>query len=159
MGKRRQEATKAEEGAGDHTSDDRAIGGKGGAELTYVITYDAKDYYGNAAESVYRTIFVHDSLPKKPLKNRSTNTTYAHFINPATYKAGSKPTFDAKKLGKDIDGSPTHAKYDSSKFGNPNLMAETSSVNGWLIAAVASAVAGVALLSFSAKSNQVMVPV
>jgi hypothetical protein len=171
--KRRQEATKAEEGAGDHTSDDRAVGGKGGAELTYVITYDAKDYYGNAAASVYRTIFVRDTLPpvitlhpatggsltKKPLKNRSTNPKYTHFINPATYKAGSKPTFDAKKLGKDIDGSPTHAKYDSSKFGNPNLMAETSSVNGWLIAAVASAVAGVALLSFSAKSNQVMVPV
>merc|ERR1711988_1560189 len=123
---RRKQATKAKESwdkkgwHGDHTasetSDDRAIGGAGGAELTY-------------------------------------------FINPATYKAGSRPPFDAKKLGKDIDGSPTHAKYDSSKFGNPNLMAETSSVNGWLIAAVASAVAGVALLSFSAKSNQVMVPV
>jgi len=39
-------------------------------------------------------------------------------------------------------------------------MAESTSANGWLIAAVASAVTGVALLGFSSKrTNQVMVPV
>jgi hypothetical protein len=39
------------------------------------------------------------------------------------------------------------------------FMAETSSVNGWVIGAIASAVAGIALLSFSAKQASTTVPV
>jgi len=38
-------------------------------------------------------------------------------------------------------------------------MAETVSSNGWIIGAVASAVAGVALLGVSSRSNTVSVPV
>jgi hypothetical protein len=47
-------------------------------------------------------------------------------------------------------------------FGNPNLslMAESVSSNGWLVAAAASAVAGVALLGYSSrKSASISVPV
>jgi len=53
-------------------------------------------------------------------------------------------------------------------FGNPNiknydyfnsLMAESVTSNGWIIGAVASAVAGVALLSYSARKSVTSVPV
>merc|ERR1711918_301085 len=45
--------------------------------------------------------------------------------------------------------------------GNPaaKLMAETSSVNGWIVGAIASAVAGVALLALGNKQTTTSVPV
>jgi len=49
-----------------------------------------------------------------------------------------------------------------NKQRNPaatKFMAESSSVNGWIIAAVGSAVAGVALLALGSKTTQVSVPV
>merc|ERR1712166_587612 len=55
-------------------------------------------------------------------------------------------------------------KYTKTKgyasFGNPNmgLMAEAAANNGWMVGAIASAVAGVALLSYSRK-NSASVPV
>jgi hypothetical protein len=56
------------------------------------------------------------------------------------------------------------SKYTKTKgyasFGNPNmgLMAEAAANNGWMVGAIASAVAGVALLSYSRK-NSASVPV
>merc|ERR1711865_345660 len=73
--------------------------------------------------------------------------------NPAAYPKGAN--------GKNARG--TTGAYGG--FGNPYMqdgkfMAETSTTNGWLIGAVASAVAGVALLGFSArKSTVASVPV
>merc|ERR1712100_109925 len=164
--------------------DDRAIGGTGGAELEYKITYDAIDFNGNHAAEVYRTIFVRDTLPPvitlhpvtssgtfgtpktAPLASSRYNNAAVQaklgstrmnnlYENPATYAQNSKSEFkyESTHLGTDVDNVGTTASFNINSFGNPNLklMAETSSVNGWLIAAVASAVAGVALLSFSAK--------
>jgi hypothetical protein len=156
-----------------------AIGGLNGAEETYVITYHATDFNGNKAAQTKRTIYVKDTLPpvitlhtpsgnftKTGLKTTSDNAQYAAagYTNPATHSKGDMPEIGADNLGKTIDGKKIKSTFDTKHFGNPHspikLMAETSSVNGWLVAAVASAVAGVALLSFSAKSsNQVMVPV
>lgn len=160
-----------------NTNSNRAIGGDHGAELTYVITYYAKDFNGNKATPAMRTIFVRDTLPpvitlhpynggvlvKQNLYNVSHNAKYraAGYRNPASHKIGELPTVSATNLGTDHpDNSPTNNRFNWTDQGNPHMMAETSSVNGWLFAAVASAVAGVALLSFSTKSsNQVMVPV
>merc|ERR1712100_54445 len=49
--------------------------------------------------------------------------------------------------------NPHNTPRASTFFGNNRFMAETTSVNGWMIAAAACAVTGVALLSFSAKST------
>jgi len=71
--------------------------------------------------------------------------------NPAAYASTSQ-------YGKAI----TDSGYTKHSFGNPNLslMAESVSSHGWLVAAVASAVAGVALLGFSSrKSASISVPV
>jgi len=64
--------------------------------------------------------------------------------NPAAYKEG-----DAK-----------YGIYGKG-FGNPNmaLMAEAASTNGWMIGAIASAVAGVALLGYSSRKSATSVPV
>jgi hypothetical protein len=139
-----------------------------GKEETYVITYHATDFNGNKADQAKRTIFVKDTLPpvitlhtpagafkKTGLNEHSNDANYkvSGYRNPAAYKVGAEPVTQHKAIG-------VTSSFDTSGFGNTHLMAETSSVNGWLVAAVASAVAGVALLSFSAKSsNQVMVPV
>ena len=67
-----------------------------------------------------------------------------------------------------------HIKFGSNTFhksaatdkgvngqANPaaKLMAETSSVNGWIVGAIASAVAGVALLALGSKQTTTSVPV
>merc|ERR1712072_1088276 len=135
----------------------------GGAEsCRYVIHFNVEDKAGNPANQLHRTVIVKDTLP--PVISLHLNNKLVHasqgtqqgvmaqnpakldMINPAGYKKGS--------MG-------SRYTYESGvKFGNPNLMAESTSANGWLIGAVASAVAGVALLGFSArKSTVISVPV
>jgi hypothetical protein len=102
----------------------------------YVISYHVKDAAGNKeCKAPFRTVVVRDSLPPVitlHLKNRRI-TKIAKTSNPAT--------------------DPKINPFLAYKF-----MAETSSVNGWIIAAAASAVTGVALLSFSSQ-KVVAVPV
>jgi len=77
----------------------------------------------------------------------SISATFNQQYNPAEYKVGD-PTYTS---------TPGYAG-----FGNPNLslMAESaSSVNGWIVGAVASAVAGVALLGLSSRKTAASVPV
>jgi hypothetical protein len=99
---------------------------------TYHITYSATDAAGNgdACTKPVRTIIVRDTLPPViTLQDGQIKAKGADESNPAWHY-------------------------------NPfSLMAEQTSVNGWMVGAVASFVAGVALVSFSSKSESYSVPV
>jgi len=98
----------------------------------YVIKYDVKDFKqtcvggqgDNSAEPVKRTLRVRDTL-----------------VPVITLKNGNTVLHKGSVGGNGING-----------VANPVLMAEhTQGVNGWLIAAAASAVTGLALLAMSKK--------
>merc|ERR1711957_52784 len=114
----------------------------------FIIVFNVEDKAGNKANHVYRTVIVKDTLPP---------VITLHLKNKLVHTSGT--TLGAN--GKNARG--TTGAYGG--FGNPYMqdgkfMAETSTTNGWLIGAVASAVAGVALLGFSArKSTVASVPV
>jgi hypothetical protein len=96
---------------------------------------------GNWRKSQFRTIKVVDNeIPVITIRPAHKNT-------PATAK--QNPSFHPIN-GKKWDVRPTR---DGGKVipGFPALMAETSSNNGWVVGALASAVAAVALLGFTAK--------
>jgi len=138
----------------------------------YKITYMVTDLNGNSAVPVSRDVFVRDTLaPVLTLKYRGqilntaangnhlrasdaphSTQSYTDLKNPAYYATGNyaNGVNDAKQQDEE------HAA-----FGNPQftLMAQAATTNGWVIAAVASAIAGVALLSFSSKSAETSVPV
>merc|ERR1712022_253 len=124
----------------------------------YVISYHVQDKAGNHQRAVAkRTVVVKDTLPPViPLRLKgnliqqsASGHTAVHddsISNPVdkVYKA-----FDSKIARVNVvNNFPTFTRF----------MAETSSVNGWIIAAAASAVTGVALLSFSTK-KQTMIEV
>jgi hypothetical protein len=112
------------------------------------VTYSATDSHGNSntgggkcinkQKKVVRTICVRDTL--KPV-------IALHY--------GKHKIHQGKATDKGINGqaNPAH-KHDGGA-----MMAESSSVNGWVIAAVASAVAGVALLAVGSKKVSTSVPV
>jgi hypothetical protein len=94
----------------------------------------ATDAAGNGASCTHpeRTIFVKDTLPPViTLQNEG----------------------DKKAKGADESNPAWHYNPFSS------LMAEQTSINGWMVGAVASFVAGVALVSLSSKSESYSVPV
>merc|ERR1712072_1683821 len=89
----------------------------------------------NAADKISRTVIVKDTLPPViSLLNPVTGTILASGSNTA--------------LGLGDTSTPV-----------PKYMAETTSVNGWFIGAVACAVSGVALLATSMKKTTTAVPV
>merc|ERR1719261_2242449 len=105
----------------------------------YVIRYYVNDKAGNDECTIRkRTIVVKDTLP--PVISLKYGRDQFHKSYP-------------KQRG--VNGE----KNPAIKYQNKLFMAETASVNGWIVAAVASAVAGVALLSYSAKQSTTTVPV
>jgi len=107
----------------------------------YIVRYAVADKAGNVQCAVgKRTVIVSDTLP--PVIALKLNGKLIH--TSGTKNLGN-PAFDAKV----------------NPFLAEGLMEEqTSSVNGWVIGAVASAVTGVALLGFASKSSTVVsVPV
>jgi hypothetical protein len=104
----------------------------------YVIHFHVSDKAGNKeCSTLQRTVIVRDTLP--PVISLTLGNKLIHVSA-------------ADQTG--IGGS----KQPLKKWGL--LMAEsTTSVNGWLIGAAASAVAGVALLGMSTKATPVSVPV
>jgi hypothetical protein len=112
----------------------------------YTIYYHVSDKAGNQEKvTPRRTVIVKDTLPPVitlRLNNKLIHTSAGQQKTPANfYKVYVNPA--------GVSGAG----------GNPNLMEEaSSSVNGWIIGAVASAVTGVALLGFASKSK-VEVPV
>jgi len=112
----------------------------------YVVAYYVRDCAGNRQKTVIkRTVTVKDTLPPVitlTLKNKLIHTSFGGHKTPKSFQK--------------VYLNPAGLKFDAAKkFGNPNLalMAESASVNGWMIGAVASAVAGVALLGFSQRET------
>jgi len=143
---------------------------KNGKASVYHVTYSATDAMGNFPVAFVRTITVKDTLP--PVITLSHDGTKVHSTKRGTGTSSSEhggTTHNGLTADTKFEFNPANKKEGTSfdlpnsvsmTGTNPNFMAESSSVNGWLIAAVASAVTGVALLGFSSKrSNQVMVPV
>jgi hypothetical protein len=130
-----------------HTRIMRAEAGK------YVIDFHVQDKAGNKECNIKsRTVIVKDTLPP---------VISLHLKGHLIHKSGS----EKKGLGgvKNPAGTPRNpylvTKYDESTTVKNSFMAETSSVNGWVIGAIASATAGVALLSFSTQKTATAVPV
>jgi len=108
----------------------------------YIITYSVKDVAGNVQAGVdpkHRTVVVKDTLPP---------VITLHYQGKMIHKS------DASKRGIARKMNPA-----GKAWGNPFFMAESQTVNGWVIGAVASAVAGVALLAASSKTRSSEVPV
>jgi len=120
----------------------------------YVIFYHVTDKAMNAECTTHkRTVIVKDTLP--PVITLHLQKKLIH-----TSATGGKG------LGGQANPAGTAANpfvrdWTDAKFVSNSFMAEsTTSVNGWVLAAVASAVTGVALVGFSMKkSQQVSVPV
>jgi hypothetical protein len=121
--------------AADQLSRGAHTDGKSAEAGVYKIIYDGSDVAGNVADKIYRTVIVKDTLPPViSLLNPVTGTILASGSNTA--------------LGLGDTSTPV-----------PKYMAETTSVNGWFIGAVACAVSGVALLATSMKKTTTAVPV
>jgi len=107
----------------------------------YVVQYHVSDLAGNnECKTLMRTVIVKDSLPPVITLHMNKKLVATKAANANT---GHKDT-----------------KTYSNIFAKDFLMAETqTSVNGWLVGAVASAVAGVALLGLSARKNTVTIDV
>merc|ERR1711998_22623 len=109
---------------------------------TYVLTYSASDKSGNTIgkgkckHTTRRTIVVKDTL--KPVIS-------LHF--------GGKKIHQSASADQGVNGQAN--KAGQARF-NPYFMEETqTSVNGWVMGAIASAVTGVALLGYSMKKTAV----
>jgi hypothetical protein len=119
----------------------------------YVIDFHVQDKAGNKeCKTPSRTVIVKDTLPP---------VISLHLKGHLIHKSGS----EKKGLGGEENPAGTHRnpylvkRYDETHSSVKNdFMAETS-VNGWMIAAIASAVTGVALLSFAQKKTDTTVPV
>jgi len=107
----------------------------------YIVSYTVKDKAGNKqCQSARRTVIVSDTLP--PVIALKLN---GKLIHTSGTKDSRNPAYNSKV----------------NPFLASGLMAEESvSVNGWVIGAMASAVAGLALLGLAAKKPTVVsVPV
>merc|ERR1712072_123348 len=120
----------------------------------YVIFYHVSDKAGNKeCKTQKRTVTVRDTLP--PVITLHLKKKLIH-ISASSQKGISGQANPAVKRGK----NPFLAKsYKPSSVVPNRFMAEqsTSSVNGWVIGAVASAVTGVALLAMTRKTTTVEV--
>jgi len=121
----------------DHATTQQAEIGK------YVIHYTAKDFAALESDKVYRTVLVRDTLPPViSLHNSQTD---------ALLDSGAGQQYSKINPSK---SNPALDSYDADAgTGNPNLMAESAqtSVNGWIIGAVASGVTGLALVAYASK--------
>jgi len=147
----------------------------------FKIKYHVEDKAGNPeATTPIRTVVVKDTLPpvitlrlKGELIHKSKgdqvgighnlvagesgHPSAAMQLNPAGFRRSVYQNKNVPQYYKDQDfGNPQIHTDDPAQF---DLMAEQSTVNGWVIGAVVSAVAGVALLGFSAQKTATSVPV
>jgi len=152
---------------------------------TYYIKYSTKDLSGNVAEDKIRTVKVVDTLPPV-ISLHFKAKKFLDEQNSVTRKASDMPSYPRHEYviqtsEPGVSSADDHEKNPAQyPAHNPNLhngdyypkvgfgtginrdsyMAESAtSVNAWLIAAAASAVAGVALLAASSKKTVTSVPV
>jgi len=125
----------------------------------YIIRFNVEDKKGNTATNVKRTVVVRDTLPpvitlklnNKVVHHSKYDQTGIYTVNPANIHMANPAGY--------AQGAGSGVLSGRNTFGNPNFMAESTTTNGWLIGAAASAVAGVALLGLSARKSTVSVPV
>jgi len=116
----------------------------------FFIEYHVKDKAGNTeCVSPHRVVIVRDTLAP---------VITLHLKKQLIHKgASAKKGLGGQRNPAGTKRNPNIGKWEGGRagsfFGKNRFMAETSSVNGWMIGAIASAVTGVALLSFSAKSS------
>merc|ERR1712031_121375 len=106
----------------------------------YVISFHVEDKAGNHAKVLKRTVIVKDTLPPVVTLHLKEK------LIAVSARAQKGLNGQANTKGADIHG---HEMY----------MAEVSTSNGFVLAAVASAVAGVALLGVSMRKTVTSVPV
>jgi len=134
----------------------------------FMITYSTKDQAGNRA-AAFRTVLVVDTLPpviSLHFKAKSTEGKWS-VIQRSAGGSGVNGEANPARLSKynpNLSGQQAQVVHSNSKTNYNNIqdafMAETAaSFNGWLAAAAASAVAGVALLAASSKKTATSVPV
>lgn len=139
----------------------------------YVIKYSITPHQANEHHSVvsaFRTVYVKDTLPpvislhfKTKLQN-GDRSSQAYLIQ-QSYGGISQSDEPVTNPAADKRYNPYLIREHPDFKGDlkpdfPQLMAEsTTSVNGWLIAAGVSAVAGMALLASSSKKTVTSVPV
>lgn len=117
----------------DHKQISQAEAGK------YIIKYSVSDAAGNKHCKIgLRTVIVKDTLP--PV---ITVTIGKKLIHTSAFSQGNPA------------GNPKTNPFLAAKL----MEEQTSSVNGWIIGAVASAVTGVALLGMANRSSKTSVPV
>jgi hypothetical protein len=140
-------------------TDDIKVVGKAATEgkvdvetvATYKLTYTINDEAGN------------NNMGKCPAcknyKGKMCKGAKA-YIRTVIVKDTLKPTIHLS-FGRKTFHKSSAADTGINSQANPSgkLMAETSSVNGWVIGAIASAVAGVALLALGSKKVATSVPV
>jgi hypothetical protein len=116
----------------------------------WVITYVGKDGADNQG-FIHRTVEVVDNaIPVITLYHPQSNAPLTSRSHKSALHA------EADKFHQSQKGRSGERPKDKWGFA---LMAESTSANGYFLCAIASAVAGVALLSFSSKKSQTMVPV
>jgi hypothetical protein len=114
----------------------------------FVIFYHVQDKAGNKeCQTPRRVVIVKDTLA--PVITLHLKRALIHKSAPGKKGLGGQYNPAGTKSNPYLMRVPKTASF----FGNNSFMAETSSVNGWMIAAAACAVTGVALLSFSSKST------
>jgi len=123
-----------------HITNDKAEPG------VYRIVFTGEDRAGNECDPITRTVIVRDTLPPVIALFDASNTSTKVFNHPSDGAVGLRGETNYQP------GGAAHFKFNQE-------MAETSSVNGWFIGAVACAVSGVALLATSMKKAATSVPV
>jgi len=135
----------------------------------YKITYSATDCSGNVATpELIRTVTIVDTMaPVIVLSHPDLNTKlFSHPIGDHSKSTassiGATSAFDASSAGRkdivQVPSSPSNQWIPSYSFNGP-LMAESASVNGWFIGAIACAITGVALLGLATRKVSTEVPV
>merc|ERR1712072_255380 len=131
----------------------------------YEIKFHVEDKAGNHAVVKTRTVIVKDTLPPViilHLKGKLVHTGAGGNLVGISPNGIPPVTASNPNGGWPVDAQGIQLPYAQSKtiVGHAgNWMAESATTNGWLIGAVASAVAGVALLGLSAKKSATSVPV
>jgi len=131
------------------------------------VTYTATDASGNEAVPMNRIVTVKDTLAPIIVLTHGTKLTnewesHASDAAASINHQNSKGTEEHTRswLGSKMESSnnrraPTTVHQESNVFSGMQLMAETTSVNGWYIGAIACAVTGVALLSLATRKTSV----
>merc|ERR1712166_489806 len=109
----------------------------------WVITYVGTDNAGLIATDLLRTVMVKDTLPPIISLVTSSDTLYPGDRTNTLY--------EGRSVAQGGTGTVMGVVVDSVSPPVPVSLMAQASVNGYFVCAIASAVAGVALLGFSAK--------